>query len=238
MTCTVENCDRPLRNKAGIHCSGHYSRYRRHGDVQADKPLAPARSKPLEVVDHADGTRTCAECSTRLPLATGFHRDSRGPRGHRPTCKTCRVAKETQRYNIDPEASREKSRQRRVQNLEHVRALEAQYYLKHREKRIESAIAHSHVRRARINGAAHDKGITVPQLRKRHGDECHYCGITLIFGRFKAGKRPKNLATLEHLKPIARGGTHTWDNCRLACWACNISKGARDYPQRLLLANA
>lgn len=34
-------------------------------------------------------------------------------------------------------------------------------------------------------------------------------------------------ATLDHVLPIALGGTHTRDNVQLAHWACNRSKGAR-----------
>lgn len=33
--------------------------------------------------------------------------------------------------------------------------------------------------------------------------------------------------TIDHVKPLARGGTHTWNNVRLACHQCNSTKGAR-----------
>jgi len=32
-------------------------------------------------------------------------------------------------------------------------------------------------------------------------------------------------ATIEHLKPISRGGTHTWDNVAPAHLKCNMDKG-------------
>lgn len=41
--------------------------------------------------------------------------------------------------------------------------------------------------------------------------------------------------TLDHVMPLALGGTHTADNLRLACRACNVSKGANflvEPPQR------
>lgn len=36
---------------------------------------------------------------------------------------------------------------------------------------------------------------------------------------------------LEHIIPIAMGGTHTWDNVACACRLCNQAKGARDFGQ-------
>lgn len=32
-------------------------------------------------------------------------------------------------------------------------------------------------------------------------------------------------ATLDHVIPLCKGGTHTWDNVRAAHWRCNMLKG-------------
>lgn len=32
-------------------------------------------------------------------------------------------------------------------------------------------------------------------------------------------------ATLDHVLPLSRGGTHTWDNVKAAHWKCNMDKG-------------
>ena len=37
----------------------------------------------------------------------------------------------------------------------------------------------------------------------------------------------RDMATIEHLIPLARGGEHTWENTVLACRHCNISKNAK-----------
>jgi hypothetical protein len=35
------------------------------------------------------------------------------------------------------------------------------------------------------------------------------------------------LANLDHIKPVSKGGEHTWENVAIACMMCNIRKGAR-----------
>jgi 5-methylcytosine-specific restriction endonuclease McrA len=116
-------------------------------------------------------------------------------------------------------------RDHRAANPDHIRAREAARYERHRDKRIELAVEASHRRRARMQDAPTEPGITVTYLRRRDGDACCYCGVVLVFGRYPKGQRPDNLATLEHRIPISRGGGHTDANCALACWRCNIGKG-------------
>ncbi len=50
---------------------------------------------------------------------------------------------------------------------------------------------------------------------------CQYCGRTsLELGR-------KERLTREHVVPISRGGTNTWENVATACSTCNHRKGNR-----------
>lgn len=48
---------------------------------------------------------------------------------------------------------------------------------------------------------------------------CAYCGV-----KFCA----KNPATLEHIIPLSKGGSHSRDNLAAACQKCNTSKSAKD----------
>lgn len=51
-------------------------------------------------------------------------------------------------------------------------------------------------------------------LRQRDGDECRHCGGT---GRL----------TIDHVKPVSKGGTNALANLQLLCKSCNSRKGAR-----------
>jgi 5-methylcytosine-specific restriction endonuclease McrA len=73
----------------------------------------------------------------------------------------------------------------------------------------------THLRRvAYANG---DEGITLAALLEIAGSNCQLCGRAV---RRKAEIRADK-ATLDHVVPITRGGTHTWDNVRVLCAPCN-----------------
>jgi 5-methylcytosine-specific restriction endonuclease McrA len=50
---------------------------------------------------------------------------------------------------------------------------------------------------------------------------CQYCG------RHRSQLRKWERLTREHVKPLSRGGTDTWDNVTTACSTCNHKKGNR-----------
>lgn len=51
-------------------------------------------------------------------------------------------------------------------------------------------------------------------LYARDGYVCQYC----------EAKLDRRTATCDHVKPLSRGGTHTWDNVTTACKPCNHRK--------------
>lgn len=226
-SCTIDGCERPIHNKTNGWCQAHYNRFWETGDVQAGVPIAPKRAAPRPVVDHPDGTRECQACGERKSLSD-FHNDVKSPLGKRKACKVCRTAVETTRHHANAEAISIRVKAYRAGNAELVRQRDMDRYERDREQRIARATAQSHVRRARIAGRDYDRGVTVPALLKRDGGLCHYCNVTLVFAKFKAGERPDNMGTLEHKQAISRGGSHTWANCVLACWRCNISKSGKE----------
>lgn len=61
------------------------------------------------------------------------------------------------------------------------------------------------------------------QIMMRDGVGCCYCGTTLQI------RRPddKNYATIEHVVPVALGGSHALTNLKLCCLKCNSERGKK-----------
>lgn len=68
------------------------------------------------------------------------------------------------------------------------------------------------------------KGDDIKHLEVFERDEwvCHICK-NLINKHLRGDNWWR--ATLDHVLPLSRGGTHTWDNVAAAHWICNMEKG-------------
>lgn len=74
----------------------------------------------------------------------------------------------------------------------------------------------------------HDSDICIEKLFERDHGICYLCGNACDWndgawrdGAFIAGE---NYPSIDHVFPISKGGTHTWDNIKLACRRCNTQK--------------
>lgn len=110
-------------------------------------------------------------------------------------------------YRANKEKFLEKSRDVRLADPERARAYKRKWNAAHREY-------WQSLRALKRNapGRATDE-----QIRARvafYGGKCWMC-------RANAG------TTLDHVKPLVRGGSHWPSNLRPACKSCNASKGAR-----------
>ena len=77
--------------------------------------------------------------------------------------------------------------------------------------------------KARQNGQF-DADIDIYKLIERDGEQCYLCGDTVHFNvHYNDPKYP----TIEHILAIANGGTHSWDNVKVACRDCNNHKGTK-----------
>jgi hypothetical protein len=218
--CSVEGCDKKIHVRE--MCNQHYMMWKKHGD-----PLAGAYRMPFKkAIDHGDGTRTCTKCNERLPISS-FHKDKAATDGLRATCKKCRISRVKDWYEENVEERRQKANSRRKENVESERQKEKKRYERDREKRIALATEHSHRRKARKLNTVVEKGISVLSLKKKHGTKCHYCKKEMDFSKGVGRKFNGDMATIEHLIPLARGGEHTFVNTVLACRFCNISRGAK-----------
>ena len=83
-------------------------------------------------------------------------------------------------------------------------------------------------RRKLIAAQIIDKDITLEQLYKRDNGVCYLCGGKCDWSDswvknnvFIAGN---NYPSIEHVKPLSKGGEHSWNNIRLAHRICNSLK--------------
>jgi endogenous inhibitor of DNA gyrase (YacG/DUF329 family) len=82
----------------------------------------------------------------------------------------------------------------------------------------------------RVSGGCSIESISLRKLYERDGGICHICGKKTDWddyrlnanGAFIAGR---HYPTRDHVVPVSKGGPHTWDNVKLACFSCNSRKG-------------
>lgn len=82
-----------------------------------------------------------------------------------------------------------------------------------------------HVKRAKKHGCDWERGITLKRLIKRDGLQCAICGGLCdlndkSYGNGSGAKYP----SIDHIKPISKGGSHTWNNVQVAHIECNWKK--------------
>lgn len=232
MKCSVESCTRLIRVKRDRLCGPHYKRKWRHGDPLAGgagRPNARAGKAP---VDLEDGTRRCRDCGEAKPL-DHFPQDRSGTKGRRASCKPCHTAQAKAWYADNMERQRRRQVERYHRDIDKSRAMDKLRYERHKPKRIALVTEAVHRRRALMKQVEYEPGITVKALRKRHGDDCCYCGVTMQFTPGDGHTFVPLKATIEHIVAITRGGGHTWANTALCCWQCNVRKNAKPLDQWL-----
>lgn len=89
-----------------------------------------------------------------------------------------------------------------------------------------------YVRRMRTKDQLVDKDITLLGLYKRDNGVCYICGEKCDWNDyyykgnvFIAGN---NYPSIDHVKPLSKGGEHSWNNVRLACRICNTIKNDKE----------
>jgi len=71
-----------------------------------------------------------------------------------------------------------------------------------------------------------DRGIHWTTVGERDGWVCYLCNWVV---QQRAGTAYKPFGgTVDHLIPLSKGGSHTWDNVALAHRRCNTSRGNKD----------
>lgn len=88
----------------------------------------------------------------------------------------------------------------------------------------------NYIHRKRAQGVG--ERITMLYIAERDGWKCHLCGC-VVNAKYRAPHRLS--AVLDHVIPLALGGTHVRENVKLAHWSCNSRKRTRAMNEQLLL---
>src|SRR5574343_918997 len=205
----VEACTRDATRSGGTLCDMHYYRIRRNGSVRRQDGIP-------------DGIKACVYCSSPLGAGIIYCSDRcswRSKRGLPQTisCAVCCCVFSPFERNLvcsdacNEERARQQARAWRQANitLQRARARVGEYKRKARK----AAVAYEDIDRA--------------ALFERDGWRCRLCGVPVD----REAKWPApGFATLDHIVPLAKGGSHTAANLQTAHLKCNVSKGARDKP--------
>ena len=83
-----------------------------------------------------------------------------------------------------------------------------------------------HRHRAKMWGRKYDPTVTLERLINRDGLRCAICGEICDPNDRRWNKRFGPMyPTIDHIKPLSKGGNHTWDNVQIAHSICNSRKG-------------
>jgi 5-methylcytosine-specific restriction endonuclease McrA len=152
------------------------------------------------------GRKHCLRCDTEKELNEFYRRPDR-PTGHVPLCKSCILAR---------------SKKYRDERLEHYRQLNRQWYAAHpgyktawakanRDRHLE----HRATRRFRER-SQWVEAVDRAEVYRRAAGLCGVCSEPVGYLEFH----------LDHIVPLARGGTHEYANVQPAHEICNKRKAA------------
>jgi 5-methylcytosine-specific restriction endonuclease McrA len=168
--------------------------------------------------------KTCTSCRETKPVSDFRMVGGKYP-GLKSKCRSCESAwresyreqaraygRSLSRPQTWPNGSPEKAGVMRLWRAENAARL-AEY---RRDKSVERK-AHAHTRRARKRGAggSYTRQDVVALYAAQNG-LCHCCGVDL-----------RNGYQVDHIFPIALGGTNDKTNIQLLCPPCNRRKGAK-----------
>ena len=83
---------------------------------------------------------------------------------------------------------------------------------------------YSYRSRCRHYGVYYDPSVTRIKVLRRDKGICQICGKTCNPQDKSWGSSGPDFPTIDHIIPLAKGGTHTWGNVQCACGICNSNK--------------
>lgn len=99
-----------------------------------------------------------------------------------------------------------------------------QKYCSNSCKRRANGHKRSYKSRAQKYGVYYDPSVTREAVIERDNMVCQICGKTCDPNDKSWGCSGPDYPTLDHIIPLAKGGSHTWGNVQCACGMCNSTK--------------
>lgn len=75
-----------------------------------------------------------------------------------------------------------------------------------------------------------DRSVTLKNVFDKYNGVCQGCGKKLTFESDVVGD---DYPSIDHIKPISKGGTHEWNNVQLLCRKCNYIKSDKSITYKL-----
>lgn len=161
--------------------------------------------------------KTCSKCGVEKPLSDFYvqrEKRTKNPVYARPSCKECDRARIHARRQAHLEEHRARDRAYAAARPTGFHATRArEYYSRNR-----AAIISYQLWRHAMKRAPSGERIKRDAIFERDGGRCRMCGCDLTV---------LPVWHLDHIVPLALGGTHEWANLQALCRPCNSSKGAR-----------
>ncbi len=184
------------------------------------------QAKRCAACDHAEHNARCkrwAALNADVKLAASRRRRSANPEQDRAAARA--------RYAANPEAARLKTKAWRASNAEQVRETEAARRVRQgaalQKSQRDWRRAHPEVSRAWR--AANPDKVRASKLKRRATGAVDAAGVATLremwCGICAYCLGPAN--SVDHLQPVARGGTNAFDNLAWACVSCNAAKRDR-----------
>jgi len=110
-----------------------------------------------------------------------------------------------------------------------------QKYCSEKCKKTRKKSAGTYRRRCRHYGVYYDPSVTRIKVVRRDKNICQICGKTCNPKDKSWGSLGPDFPTLDHIIPLAKGGTHTWNNVQCACAICNSYKRDLENPTTIMV---
>ena len=166
--------------------------------------------------------KICSTCKQLKPL-TDFGKDRRSKDGFRSQCKQCEKKYER---NRDPEKKRENSKKYRETHKDKEKT-RLQNWKENNPEKYKAYHTSTKIKK-RCKNPKVDSNISLLALFARDGGICKICGLPCDYTDYELDGKyfiAGNLyPSIDHVKPLSKGGSHTWDNIQLVHKRCNSIK--------------